>query len=134
MQLKTKWLDFTSIGLSVVCMAHCLLLPFAAALLPALELFLPHDVAHRLLILMAAPLSLWTLHRTNSWTQWEVSLPMVFGLLLLALAAFVPALLPYDAPLSVAGALFVAAGHLVRYLSARPAHGHVHSVECEGLH
>ncbi len=135
MHVRTKWLDFTSVGLSMLCLAHCLALPFLFALMPALELFLPHEVVHKALVLFAAPISLWTLQRSKSWTRWEVSVPMLTGLVILALAAFVPALYAYDAVMSVSGALLVAAGHLIRYFfTARPAPGHVHSVACEKIH
>jgi hypothetical protein len=135
MQLRTKWLDFTSVGLSMLCLMHCLALPVLFAVMPALELFLPHEVVHKVLVLFAAPISLWTLQRSQSWTRWEVSLPMLSGLVILALAAFVPALYAYDAVMSVSGALLVAAGHLIRYFfTARPAPGHVHSVDCHKIH
>ncbi|ESQ77764.1 MerC domain-containing protein [Asticcacaulis sp. AC402] len=127
-QLKARWLDIASMVLSALCVAHCVALPFVVAGLPFLGTFTGTDWVHQVLVLMAAPLSLWALHASNAWRKWAVSLPMAGGLLLLALAAFVPALHDAEVALSLLGAVMIAAAHGINYVSQRPVH--VHSATC----
>ncbi len=124
-----KWLDIASMGLSALCVVHCLALPFVAAVLPFLGLLSNSDWVHPLLVLIAAPLSLWAILSSGAWRRWQVSAPVAAGLTLLALAAFVPALEPVEVLISVAGALLIAAAHLMNYLRNRPLH--VHTATCD---
>lgn len=127
-QLKARWLDIASMVLSALCVVHCVALPFIVAGMPFLGAFTDADWVHQVLVVMAAPLSAWALHASNAWRKWPVSLTMGGGLLLLALAAFIPALHEAEAALSVLGALMIAAAHGINYLSQRPVH--VHSATC----
>jgi hypothetical protein len=131
--LKKKWLDIASLALSALCVVHCLALPFLVVLLPALTPFTGSWV-HAALVLTAAPISLWAIRASHVWRKWQISAPIVSGLILLALAAFIPALSDVEVVLSVIGALLIAAGHTCNYLYHRPVH--VHDRACghaEGL-
>ena len=131
--LKKKWLDIASLALSALCVVHCLALPFLVVLLPALTPFTGSWV-HAALVLTAAPISLWAIRASHVWRKWQISVPIVSGLILLALAAFIPALSDVEVVLSVIGALLIAAGHTCNYLYHRPVH--VHDRACghaEGL-
>ncbi|MDI7776104.1 MerC domain-containing protein [Asticcacaulis sp. EMRT-3] len=132
---KSKWLDFASVGLSGLCVVHCLALPLLAAVLP-LAGALAHDPwVHPLLVLIAAPLSLSAIHTSRAWRKLPVVGLILAGLTLLALAAFVPALENVETLLSVTGALAIAGAHWVNYRSqhrhASTGHGHTPDCACE---
>ncbi|WP_303828677.1 MerC domain-containing protein [Asticcacaulis taihuensis] len=131
--LKKKWLDIASLALSALCVVHCLALPFLVVLLPALTPFTGSWV-HAALVLTAAPISLWAIRASHVWRKWQISAPIVSGLILLALAAFIPALSDVEVAMSVIGALLIAAGHTCNYLYHRPVHVHDHACgHAEGL-
>ncbi|MFT3997532.1 MAG: MerC domain-containing protein [Asticcacaulis sp.] len=113
---KNGWMDASAIGLSGLCLAHCLLLPFAVAALPVAGQLAGHHVVHQVLILIAAPLSVWTLSRSGGWKKPLVAGLAVGGLGLLGLAAFVPVLAAHETLISVFGAGLVAVAH---YLNSR---------------
>lgn len=133
LHLKKKWLDIASLGLSALCVVHCLALPFLVAALPMLTPFTGSWV-HAALVLTAAPVSIWAIRASHVWRKWQISLPIIGGLVLLAAAAFIPALEDVEVAMSVIGALFIAFGHGYNYVYHRPAH--VHNRACghaEGL-
>lgn len=54
-----KLLDRTAIGLSLLCLAHCLALPIVIVLLPLISLSLLGDHSfHQVLLLLVVPISL----------------------------------------------------------------------------
>lgn len=128
---KTKWLDMASVGLSGLCVAHCLALPFLVAALPFLGVFSQNEVVHQILVSIAAPLSVLALWRSGGWRKSSVLALMAIGLLMLGAAAFIPALEPIEAPLSVVGALLVAAGHIVNYGGLKALHRHTAECACD---
>ena len=128
---KTKWLDMASVGLSSLCVVHCLALPFLVAALPFLGIFSQNEWVQKSLVSIAAPLSALALWRSGGWRKLVVLAPMVAGLLMLALAAFIPDLEAIEAPLSVVGALLVAAAHLVNYGGLKAFHRHNDDCPCD---
>lgn len=128
---KSRWLDFASVGLSGLCVVHCLALPLIAAALPLAGALADAPWVHPVLVLIAAPLSFWAIHSSRAWRKFAVVALVVTGLILLALAAFVPELAGLDAVLSVIGALSIAAAHLVNYLSMRSVHVHDDACVCK---
>jgi len=126
---KSKWLDITSMGLSGLCVVHCLALPFLVAALPFLSVFTRNDWVHQVLVLIAAPLTGLAFWRAKAWTRPEIAVLMIVGLLLLALAAFVPELEAYEVVISVFGALSLAVAHLMNYLGGRHLF-HRHTADC----
>lgn len=125
---RSKWLDIASVGLSALCVAHCLLLPFIIAALPMFGAVAQNDWVHKALVLMAVPMSALAVQQAKAWLKTEVTLPMSGGLFLLASAAFVPALHDYETLLSVFGALLVAAAHAINY--GAPRFDHRHTADC----
>lgn len=123
LHLKKKWLDIASLGLSALCVVHCLALPFLVAALPMLTPFTGSWV-HAALVLTAAPVSIWAIRASHVWRKWQISAPIITGLTLLAAAAFIPALADMEVALSVIGALLIATGHAYNYLRNRPVHVH----------
>ncbi len=128
---KTKWLDMASMGLSGLCVAHCLALPFLVAALPFLGIFSQNELVHQVLVSIAAPLSVLALWRSGGWRKIVVVAPMAAGLAMLAAAAFIPDLEPVEAPLSVVGALLVAAAHVVNYGGLKAFHRHTPDCPCD---
>ena len=126
---KTRWLDITSMGLSGLCVVHCLLLPFLAAALPFLGAFTRTEWVHQVLILIAAPLTALAFWRAKAWTKPEIAAMMIIGVLLLAAAAFIPALDAYEVIISVCGALSLAGAHLMNYVGGRHLF-HRHTDHC----
>ena len=126
---KMKWLDITSMGLSGLCVVHCLALPFLVAALPFLGVFTHSEWVHQALILIAAPLTGLAFWRAKAWTRPELAILMTAGVLLLAAAAFIAELRPYEVLISVSGALCLAGAHLMNYLGGRHLF-HRHTTAC----
>ncbi|MGZ3298733.1 MAG: MerC domain-containing protein [Asticcacaulis sp.] len=129
-QDKTRWLDITSMGLSGLCVVHCLALPFLVAALPFLGVFTQNDIVHQVLVLIAAPLTGLAFWRSRAWQKPEIAALMVAGLALLAAAAFIAELQPYEVAVSVLGALSLAGAHLLNYLGGRIFHRHTSDCAC----
>ncbi len=55
--------DSLAVGLSILCLAHCLALPVLVVALPALGMVSHASWVHFLLFLVALPLSSWALYR-----------------------------------------------------------------------
>lgn len=105
--------DLAAIGLSGLCMAHCLALPLAAALLPVAGVWAEAEWVHWAFALTAAPISLWTL------TRRPAVQPLAFGAtglgLLFAGAVDFPA---HEAEtlITVTGSLMLTAAHGMNWL------------------
>ena len=109
-------------GLSGLCLIHCLALPVIVALLPALGGIAHDEWVHKVLIGMAAPLTGFTLYRTGGWKRWNVVGFALFGLSLLALAAFNRQYESVELAFSVVGAGYVAMAHLINYWDHQERH------------
>lgn len=118
-------------ALSGLCVAHCLALPLLVVALPFLGIFTQNDIVHKVLVLIAAPLSGLALWQSGGWRKRDVTVLMGLGLILLATAAFLPSLDAYEAVLSVVGALLVAGAHAVNYGLVRLFHRHVNGSACD---
>ncbi|ESQ81256.1 MerC domain-containing protein [Asticcacaulis sp. YBE204] len=114
-------MDLMAITLSGLCLAHCLLLPFAIAALPVLGQVAGSHVVHQVLILIAAPLSIWTLSRSKGWRKPGVAILAGLGLALLTGAAFIPVLIAHETLISVVGAMMVACAHYINTQRHRDA-------------
>lgn len=124
-----RLLDGSAIGLSGLCLAHCLLLPLAAAMLPVLGAWADTEWVHGLFVLIAAPLS--GLALLTRWKGDPGLAPVLglaaSGLVLLVLGAFVAEGKAAETGLTVAGSLCLASAHYwnwrrrTAHLGARPA-------------
>jgi hypothetical protein len=124
---KRKWLDALSIGLSGLCVVHCLALPVIAGFLPTLGTVLGWDGFHQALVLTALPASVWAMMSKKGWRRLDVVAPLSIGFVFLIAAAFVPALVAFETPLSVIGALLIALAHW-RNMKAKPK---AHTAVCD---
>lgn len=109
-------LDATAVCLSLACLVHCLALPLLVTALPIVGSLAENELVHRLLVLLALPVSLWALVRGRlDGTGIAIAGLILIGLSLLLTAAFVEALHDFETPITVAGALILSAGHLLRW-------------------
>ncbi|MGP1284058.1 MAG: MerC domain-containing protein [Parasphingopyxis sp.] len=111
------WMESIAIGASLLCLVHCLILPVAVALLPALAAFvaLP-EALHIWLLGFVAPvaglvlLSGYRVHRDHR--------PPVAGALGLVLLAFATLFFPetvLDMLLSTVGSVLLVRAHLLNW-------------------
>lgn len=66
---KSRTLDALAMGLSGLCVAHCLLMPLVLAALPFLGVFSENPLLHQVLVGVAAPVSLFALIRSGGWRR-----------------------------------------------------------------
>ena len=119
----TKTIDSTAIGLSGLCLAHCLLLPIGAAFLPLLASLADIEWVHRAFVLLALPVSGVAIASALGTPGGRLLATIAaFGLVLLLAAAFVHALHDIETPITVAGALLLTSAHGWRWF--RRAHPH----------
>lgn len=112
-------LDTGGIVVSSLCLIHCLFLPLLGAFLPMLGLWSENEWVHKILILIALPLCLNLILKTNSL---GLRLPALIGLLLLLLGAFIEPLHEFEASLTVSGALLLTFAHFQNIRRARHNH------------
>ena len=138
-QSRTKHqarLDATGVGLSVLCVAHCLFVPAAAAATPMLapglgESFgLSHDW-HLAMLALAAPVSLiglgWGMRTTRA--HWPVFAIGLLGLALMALGASHLFSAAIETGLTLIGVTILAGAHLANW-RRRARAGHEHRRDC----
>lgn len=106
--------DASAIGLSGLCMLHCLALPVLGALLPALAAWSHAEWVHAAFVLLAFPLAgvaLWRSHRVRPLPAplWALS---ACGLVALTLGALGWPVEAWETPITVAGSTMLAAAHV----------------------
>lgn len=114
--------DVMGIGISGLCLAHCLALPIVAALFPLLGALSHSGWIHILFLVLAAPVSVLALKGTGTWRDRRVAGFFLFGIA--GLAAGLPWGWPEAVEVgltSLGGASLVAAHLLNLRRSLRPA-------------
>jgi len=115
--VRQDWMERVAIGASLLCLVHCLALPIAIAMLPALAhaMPIPEDAHVWLLIFVipAAGLALWSGYRTHCdiWPLFAGSA----GIALLASAVLLMSETGWEMPLTVAGSLTVVFAHVLNW-------------------
>jgi hypothetical protein len=107
------WGDAAAIGLSALCMIHCLALPLLAAALPFLGLFTEAPWVHWVFAATAAPIAVWSLSRpmSDGRRNWNLLGLGGIGVLLLFLAAAELPSHELETPLTILGGLLLATAH-----------------------
>ncbi len=110
----SPWLDRLAIGASAACFAHCLMLPFLIAALPATArvLSLPEE-AHLIAFAFAVPVSAWAVLR--GYRHHGVMYPALLaltGLSLLGIGALAGLTPITETAVTVAGSVLLAGAHL----------------------
>ena len=110
-------LDLYAIGLSTLCVLHCLAVPLLVALMPVAAQLSESELVHRALVITAVPVSLRVIWKTRpvKGNRLFVSAALV-GLGLLLLAAFVETVSPYEELITVAGAVLLGSAHLWHWI------------------
>lgn len=111
MASKGAVLDASAVGLSSLCLIHCLALPVLAATLPLAGALAENEWIHRGFVLAAAPitgLAVWRAFPKDA----VFIIGALLGLAILIASAFVEALHDHETLLTVIGALTLASAHL----------------------
>ena len=125
-----KALDASAVGLSALCLVHCLALPALALMLPVLGLWARAEWVHVVFVLIAAPIAaasfvqLPTL-RVRSWRLLGLA---GLGLGLMCAGALELPVAALERPLTLLGGLLLAGAHLANW---RRRHDHAHPCPCE---
>ena len=121
-----KALDLSAVGLSALCLVHCLALPALALALPLLASWAHAEWVHVVFVSAAAPIALlalvdWSAARSTSWRH--VGLAGAGLALMLAGALEFPQA-SWERPLTVAGGLLLAGAHVANWRRRHAGHHH----------
>lgn len=117
-------LDFAAIGLSGLCLVHCLALPLLAASLPLLGTWSEAEWLHLALVLAAAPISLFALMRPGSrGLPWGLVALAWLGVGALTAGALGWPRESSETLITVAGSLLLATAHVLNWRRSRHPHG-----------
>lgn len=112
--LHQKIVDGSAIGLSMICIAHCLAVPLAIVIFPIMGLtVLAHEFVHVWLFLGAAALSAFAF--TSGYRRhrgWGMIAAGVLGLMLMLVGALHGLVEPYEEVVTLIGVCLVSAAHL----------------------
>lgn len=117
--------DSAAIGLSVVCLIHCLVLPVALVLFPSvLVSYFAQEWVHQLAVMFAVPVSMFalTMGCGSHKRIWILALGvlgiaiLLFPLLLFPLLVGTEAL---ETPMTIVGASIIAASHIANMRTCR---------------
>lgn len=116
MKANASILDGSAVGLSFMCLIHCLALPVISAFLPLAGVLAEIEWIHKLLVLIALPVTVLaiTRHRKTR-VAFSFIIPAVLGLALLLAAAFVEELHDFETLLTTIGAILLASAHVWRW-------------------
>ena len=118
MTSNTSAVDTSAIGLSTLCLIHCLALPVIGAFLPLAGVVAEAEWIHQVLVLMAFPITVFAITRHGAAkVRLSFIVPALVGLSLLLAAGFVEALHDYETWLTTAGAVLLASAHLWRWVN-----------------
>ena len=105
-----RLLDASAVGLSGLCLAHCLALPVAAEFLPVLGTWAEAEWVHLAFLAAAVPISTVALVRSGGWKA-----PVVLGLALIGIGLLMSGALfaneGAELAMTVAGGLALATAH-----------------------
>ena len=112
---SSRW-DLCAVALSSVCLAHCLVLPLLATALPLVSHFSESHTVHVVLVLMAAPVTLWIVWGVLKRGGGRVfSFFALIGLTFLLVAVLIPFLEQFEVQLTLVGVLLLGGAHLWRW-------------------
>ena len=113
-------LDLLAAVLSVACLIHCLALPLLISVLALSVPFTENEAVHIGLVLMAAPATLWVIHKSRAMRNQRLFIAAAsIGLVILLSGTFLPPLAQFEEPLTVVGALILASAHLWHWSELR---------------
>jgi hypothetical protein len=112
-----KALDVSAVGLSALCLIHCLALPALSLLLPFLGLWAQAEWIHVAFIAAAAPIAVLALvdlraRKPHSWIILGIA---ASGLALMLAGAVEFPSASYERPLTVVGGLLLSGAHIANW-------------------
>ncbi len=109
--------DLYAVGLSTLCVIHCIALPLLVALMPMVAQAAQSELVHKVLVILAVPISLRVIWKVRSAAGNALFIGAAsVGLGLLLLGAFLEALSAYEQPVTVAGGVLLGSAHLWHWL------------------
>lgn len=124
-------LDLYAVGLSTLCVIHCVALPLLVALMPVVAQAAENELVHRVLVVVAVPVSLRVIWKTRPAKSNRLFIGAALtGLGFLLLAAFVETVSAHEQPITVAGALLLGSAHVWHWLR-RCGRGGIHGLPVE---
>ena len=125
-----KALDASAVGLSALCLVHCLALPALALLLPVLGLWARAEWVHVVFVLIAAPVAVLSFvdPATRRPRSWPLATAAILGLALMIAGALEFPSAADERVLTVLGGLLLAGAHLTNW---RRRHHDAHCAACE---
>ena len=114
---QAKALDLSAVGLSALCLVHCLALPGLALLLPVLGFWAEAEWVHIAFILVAAPVAVLAFIDLKAWRprSWSMIAVAAAGLALMLAGALEFPIAGYERPLTVLGGLLLAGAHVANW-------------------
>lgn len=114
---RQRLFDGVAIGASILCLAHCLLLPVLFVMLPAMATVIAvPETFHVAALVLAVPTSALALiggYRRHRWAR--PAMVAIPGIILLAAGALLAPSESAETLLSVAGALLLVLGHVLNW-------------------
>ena len=115
--------DPIAIGLSGLCILHCLALPVLASILPMLGAVAEAEWLHRIFVIGAIVVGGYAfVTMKNTSTRLIFAATAVIGLALLVAGAFVEAFHDYEVLLTVIGAVVLIVAHMIRWRGEHSVH------------
>ena len=113
-------LDVSAVALSTLCVIHCLALPVLVVLLPLTAVWFEYEWIHRLFVLSALLVSGCAVYASLRAREGYVfSAFVLLGLVLLTAGAFIESMSHLETPITVTGAMVLAAAHIGRWAQRR---------------
>jgi hypothetical protein len=110
-----RLLDASAVGLSGLCLAHCLALPLAVAFLPVLGSWAETEWVHMAFLGAAVPISIASLVRSGGWNAPAVLGLALIGIGLLASGIWLARSEGAELAMTVAGGLALATAHSLNW-------------------
>ena len=118
--MKTiSYVDSVGLGVSSLCIIHCLFLPILGTSLPILGVLSEYEWLHKALVICAVAIALSFITTTS---RRRLQILGGLGAILLTAAAFMPQFHDVEAVMTLFGGLALGLAHTLRLL--RPRHSH----------
>ena len=112
----SKLLDVSGVGLSCLCLLHCMALPLLVVSAPVLAVFSENEAIHQAFVILAAPVALLAVFSTPASRSKLVIIALILaGLGFLIAGAFIEAFHDYETLMTVIGAVLLSSGHIWRW-------------------
>ena len=120
-----KALDASAVGLSALCLVHCLALPALVLLLPVLGFLTNAEWVHLALVLVAAPIAVLSFVDLSAGRprSWPLMIVAILGLGLMVAGALGFPAPTFERALTLLGGALLAGAHITNW---RRRHGEAH--------